>query len=87
MEIRAAALSGDCFFAKEFRRGEFGYVGHLKECVRRRALKSVHVHPSCSGITGEKAVNDVFESCFADRAPFGVFPQSDKSVGFWDMFS
>lgn len=48
-EIRAATLSGDCSFAREFfLRRNFGFAKQFQRCVRRRAELSVGYNPNCS---------------------------------------
>ena len=43
----------------------------VKACVRRRAILSVSANPNCSSKeVAEKAVNEVWKSCFADTRPF-----------------
>ncbi|ORX38526.1 metalloprotease ATP23 [Kockovaella imperatae] len=75
-EIRAASLSGECNWAREFfYRGHYwnrATVGkHHQECVKRRAATSVSSNPACpSRAEADKAVNEVFESCFKDTRPF-----------------
>ena len=40
-------------------------------CVRRRAVMSVRANPACPDeATAERAVNEVWESCFNDTRPF-----------------
>ncbi len=42
-----------------------------QECVRRRAVLSVRANPACPDqAAAEKAVNEVWESCFNDTRPF-----------------
>lgn len=48
MQVRAAALSGDCDLTAEFARGVYKWRDHHRICVRRRAVKSVAAHPSCA---------------------------------------
>jgi hypothetical protein len=44
---------------------------HLQECVRRRAVLSVRANPACPDeATAQRAVNEVWESCFSDTRPF-----------------
>lgn len=51
-EIRAAALSGDCSFAREVvLRRNFGLAKQFQKCVKRRAELSVSMNPSCQGVT------------------------------------
>lgn len=72
-EIRAANLSGDCMFTKEFDRGRFGVAAHQQECVKRRAILSVQGNPKCADRAAE-VVEKVFETCFNDTAPFERIP-------------
>lgn len=40
-------------------------------CVRRRAILSVTANPNCkTKEDAEKAVNEVWESCYSDTRPF-----------------
>jgi inner membrane protease ATP23 len=40
-------------------------------CVRRRAILSVRANPMCPDeAAAERAVNEVWESCFGDTRPF-----------------
>ncbi|KAG8901397.1 Mitochondrial inner membrane protease atp23 [Tulasnella sp. 403] len=70
-EIRAANLSGDCKWTREVRRGFYTFAKQHEDCVRRRAILSVQSHHLCQDPTkAEKAVNEVWESCFKDTRPF-----------------
>jgi inner membrane protease ATP23 len=72
-EVRAANLSGDCDFMADVLRGGMRSLtirGHQQKCVRRRAEVSVAVHPQCLARGAREAVDDVFEPCYADVAPF-----------------
>lgn len=70
-EIRANSLSGDCRYTRELRRGFAAFSKQHQECVRRRAVISVAENPACPDVaTAEKAVNEVWESCFSDTRPF-----------------
>jgi inner membrane protease ATP23 len=73
-EIRAASLSGDCKWRLEAMRGHFGLRGQHQKCVRRRAQLSVAMNPYCGGAKAAAAVDKVFDSCFADTAPFDRRP-------------
>jgi hypothetical protein len=43
----------------------------LQTCVRRRAVMSVMANPNCPDKeSAERAVNEVWESCFNDTRPF-----------------
>ncbi|CDK27749.1 unnamed protein product [Kuraishia capsulata CBS 1993] len=71
-EIRASSLSGECRISQEFWKGALGKVskGH-QNCVKRRAVLSVMANPNCdSRETAEKAVDEVWASCFNDPRPY-----------------
>ena len=43
----------------------------FQACVRRRAVLSVAANPACPDVeTAERAVNEVWDSCFPDTRPF-----------------
>ncbi|SLM39408.1 mitochondrial inner membrane protease atp23 [Lasallia pustulata] len=71
-EIRASSLSGECRWSREFfTRGQLKLTQQHQECVRRRAILSVAGRPSCKDhVQAAQAVNEVWESCFADTRPF-----------------
>ncbi|KAF9562286.1 hypothetical protein CPC08DRAFT_663292 [Agrocybe pediades] len=70
-EIRANNLSGDCRFTRELRRGFVSFSKQHQACVRRRAIESVTANPACPNeAAAERAVNEVWESCFNDTRPF-----------------
>ncbi|TFK21278.1 hypothetical protein FA15DRAFT_84624 [Coprinopsis marcescibilis] len=70
-EIRANNLSGDCRYARELRRGFFTFSKQHQACVRRRAVESVMNNPGCPNeAAAERAVNEVWDSCFNDTRPF-----------------
>ncbi len=74
-EIRAANLSGDCTFKREFRRGIFAVSDHHNKCVKRRAAMSIMGNPGIkSPAEAEAAVEAVFERCSKDFEPFGGIP-------------
>uniref|UniRef100_A0A3B4A5B7 Mitochondrial inner membrane protease ATP23 n=1 Tax=Periophthalmus magnuspinnatus TaxID=409849 RepID=A0A3B4A5B7_9GOBI len=81
-EIRAANLSGDCSFSNELSRFHFGLKKHHQECVRGRALRSILAVRKISREEAEKIVDEVFDSCFNDHAPFGRIPHSKKDAKF-----
>ncbi|XP_059181874.1 mitochondrial inner membrane protease ATP23 homolog [Centropristis striata] len=81
-EIRAANLSGDCSFTNELSRFHFGVKQHHQECVRGRALRSILAVRKISREEAEKIVDEVFEPCFNDHAPFGRIPHSNKDAKF-----
>ena len=73
-EIRAENLSGECNFWWEVLRGKLdSYLGHGKECVRRRALDSVKANPHCS-TRAEDYVDAAMERCYKDTFPFERHP-------------
>ncbi|KIY74054.1 hypothetical protein CYLTODRAFT_91974 [Cylindrobasidium torrendii FP15055 ss-10] len=75
-EIRANALSGDCRFFVETKRGFFNFAGHFQDCVRRRAIESVSKNDKCPNEeTARRVVNEVLESCIKDTRPFDeIYP-------------
>ncbi|XP_069620592.1 mitochondrial inner membrane protease ATP23 homolog isoform X2 [Ranitomeya imitator] len=79
-EIRAANLSGDCSLSNEISRFNFGLKQHHQACVRDRALRSILAVRQISREAAEKAVNDVFESCFNDYEPFGRIPHCARDA-------
>uniref|UniRef100_A0A668SQI2 Mitochondrial inner membrane protease ATP23 n=1 Tax=Oreochromis aureus TaxID=47969 RepID=A0A668SQI2_OREAU len=81
-EIRAANLSGDCSFTNEVARFNFGLKRHHQECVRGRALRSILAVRKISRAEAEKIVDEVFDSCFNDHAPFGRIPHSKRDAKF-----
>ncbi|XP_072235221.1 mitochondrial inner membrane protease ATP23 homolog [Leuresthes tenuis] len=81
-EIRAANLSGDCSFSSEVSRFNFGLKQHQQECVRGRALRSILAVRKISREEAEKIVDEVFDSCFNDLAPFGRIPHSTREAKF-----
>lgn len=49
----------------------FSVLFSLQACVRRRAIDSVTANPACPNeAAAERAVNEVWESCFNDTRPF-----------------
>lgn len=68
-EIRAAHLSGDCGFYKEFTRGHVIPFGQHRDCVKRRATISVKSNPHCKQL-GAIAVEKMMQQCIVDHEPF-----------------
>ena len=83
-EIRAANLSGDCTFSREFDRGNIGprnFAAAGQHCVRRRAQLSVAMHPGCKDEeTARLAVERAWRVCYHDRAPFDDFAASKNDL-------
>ncbi|XP_066114951.1 mitochondrial inner membrane protease ATP23 homolog isoform X3 [Saccopteryx bilineata] len=75
-EVRAANLSGDCSLVNEIFRLRFGLKQHYQTCVRDRAILSILAVRNISKEVAEKAVDEVFESCFNDHEPFGRIPHN-----------
>ncbi|KAG7527259.1 hypothetical protein FFLO_07111 [Filobasidium floriforme] len=70
-EIRSANLSGDCKWTRELRRGFYSFSKQHQACVKRRAVLSVEANPNCADkAMAERAVNEVWDSCFKDTRPF-----------------
>uniref|UniRef100_A0A671SAH0 Mitochondrial inner membrane protease ATP23 n=1 Tax=Sinocyclocheilus anshuiensis TaxID=1608454 RepID=A0A671SAH0_9TELE len=51
-------------------------------CVRSRALRSILVVRKVSREEAEQVVDEVFDSCFHDHAPFSRIPHSRKDAKF-----
>ncbi|XP_069485968.1 mitochondrial inner membrane protease ATP23 homolog isoform X2 [Ambystoma mexicanum] len=81
-EVRAANLSGDCSLVNEMTRLKFGLKQHHQVCVRDRALRSILAVRKVSRETAEKAVDEVFDSCFSDHEPFGRIPHSKSDAQY-----
>ncbi|KYO47682.1 mitochondrial inner membrane protease ATP23-like protein [Alligator mississippiensis] len=81
-EIRAANLSGDCSLMNEIARFKFGLKGHHQTCVRDRAVRSILAVRKVSKETAEKAVDEVFDTCFNDQEPFGRIPHNKKDAKY-----
>ncbi|XP_023369491.1 mitochondrial inner membrane protease ATP23 homolog isoform X2 [Otolemur garnettii] len=75
-EVRAANLSGDCSLVNEIIRLRFGLKQHHQTCVRDRAVLSILAVRNISKEVAQKAVDEVFESCFNDHEPFGRIPHN-----------
>lgn len=74
-EIRAANLSGDCFYSKEaFGRFRFKWKAHQQECVKERAVKSMLCVRDMSKQEAQEVVESVFDACFNDTEPFERIP-------------
>ncbi|ORY75088.1 peptidase M76 family-domain-containing protein [Protomyces lactucae-debilis] len=73
-EIRAASLSGECGWWREYKAGNTGVTGiarHHQACVRRRAARAVAANPAVKNLDEATfLVNSVFDSCFQDTRPF-----------------
>ena len=64
-----ASLVDECPFVLYFQNLPL-HVSH-QECVRRRAILAVRANPACPDqASAERAVNEVWESCFNDTRPF-----------------
>ncbi|XP_015983225.2 mitochondrial inner membrane protease ATP23 homolog isoform X2 [Rousettus aegyptiacus] len=75
-QVRAANLSGDCSLVNEIFRLRFGLKQHHQTCVRDRAILSILAVRNISKEVAQKAVDEVFESCFNDHEPFGRIPHN-----------
>eukprot|EP01041_Mallomonas_annulata_P007944 gene7944-16272_t len=69
-EVRASALSGECSYFQEVRRGHSTIQKGHQKCVARRAEKSITNNPNCKGMFAKQAIAQVFEECYRDTAPF-----------------
>ncbi|KAM6435964.1 mitochondrial inner membrane protease ATP23 homolog isoform 2-T2 [Liasis olivaceus] len=75
-QIRASNLSGDCSLINEMMRFRFGLKQHQQTCVRTKAVRSMLAVRNITKEMAEKAVDEVFESCFNDHEPFDRVPHS-----------
>lgn len=74
LQVRASSLSGDCFFWKELNRLQLGFKAQHQRCVRRRAATSVGAALGLTPAQSSMAVDQVFDVCFRDTAPFDRVP-------------
>lgn len=74
VQIRAAALSGDCSRGMELLRGNWRLRGQYQTCIKRRAALSIV--DACPGgqEEAEAVVGRNFETCFQDTRPFATHP-------------
>ena len=74
-EIRAENLSGECSnWMRELSTKKMdSFLGHQKECVKRRAILSVKANPKCEK-KAKDAVDLVFDRCYKDTFPFDRHP-------------
>lgn len=63
-EIRAANLSDDCQWNKELLRGYFNPINYYKNCIKRRAIKSI------GGNVNEEQFNRIYNECINNKKPF-----------------
>lgn len=71
--MRASNLAGECSVSYEFLRGNFNLRAQHQACVKRRATTSVQMNPACKDVAAQ-VVEEVFDTCFADTAPFTGIP-------------
>lgn len=67
----------NAFFWKSpliFRQSSFFSSLYLKECVRRRVMKSVTANPYCSESAARDAMEAVWDVCYNDTKPFDRAP-------------
>ena len=65
-------LSGECRWVREaFTRGNWTLTQQFQDCVRKRAILSVMARKACKDdVHATKVVNEVWDSCYADKRPF-----------------
>lgn len=73
-KVRAASLSGDCFFVNELNRGNLSIAGQHQICVKRRAALSLQAVFDIPKQQADKFVDQVYKSCFNDTTPFDYIP-------------
>lgn len=49
-------------------------IDNLKECVRRRVMKSMSANPYCSEAASRDAMEAVWDVCYNDTKPFDRAP-------------
>ncbi|KAM3081146.1 Mitochondrial inner membrane protease atp23 [Clarireedia jacksonii] len=71
-EIRAASLSGECRWTREFWvKNNWKLTQQHQNCVRKKAIQSVLARPWCKDdVQAVKVVNEVWDSCYSDTRPF-----------------
>lgn len=64
--------------------GFWSLIGILlgQACVRGRALRSILAVRNISREEAEKIVDEVFDTCFNDHAPFGRIPHTKRDAQF-----
>ena len=74
-EIRAAALSGECKWTREFMRGNVG-LGNIRklfqECIRRRSAMSLSSY--LGEETAKELIDKYMDICISDTSPFIDIP-------------
>lgn len=64
-------ISPDCSYGPSFVQRILTWSCFAQACVHRRAILSVTANPACPDeATAERAVNEVWDSCFSDTRPF-----------------
>lgn len=58
------------------------FVLFKQQCVRGRAVRSILAVRKVSREEAQKIVDEVFDSCFNDHAPFGRIPHGNKDAKF-----
>lgn len=48
--------------------------GSMKECVKRRVMKSLSINPNCSETTSKETMEAVWDICYNDTMPFDRAP-------------
>ena len=47
---------------------------NLKECIRRRVMKSLSANPFCSAAAAKESMEAVWDVCYNDTEPFDRAP-------------
>ncbi|XP_072181927.1 mitochondrial inner membrane protease ATP23 homolog [Diadema setosum] len=80
-EIRASSLSGDCSFLSDaIYSWKFRFRKQHQACVRSRALSSILSVRDVPCHEAEKAIDDVWDTCFRDHAPFNRIPRRPSDL-------
>lgn len=46
----------------------------MKECVRRKVLRSLAANPNCAGLAAKDSMEAVWDVCYSDTQPFDRAP-------------
>ena len=81
-EIRAAALSGECMFRKNFVEATLsGLKSYHQTCVKRTALASFRaLHPQWNQDKSQMLLEKIFFNCYNDTSPFDRIPFSRRQA-------
>ncbi|KAG9490247.1 hypothetical protein GDO78_005897 [Eleutherodactylus coqui] len=85
-KIMNQMLTHELIHAYDHCRAQVDFLGNIQHlactetCVRDRAVRSIMASSKSSQETAEKAVDEVFDSCFNDREPFDRIPHNTATA-------